>query len=287
MFCIHRKFARSAVAAIVALALALNSFPAAAQTEDDRARAAATLENGRVEAASYAMRPAADGDQRPIELNPDSLLQWHNSVNQSVFGNIFLWTKAGRPEAVASIYRFYSPKVEFAAEFQSLSLTPLIIEKDGEEVWTPREAGVVLHAFEDAATPSQSRSQRLIQMRQLADEFAVQLTDWSEETYSLRLMPRPLYRYESTDPEVLDGALFAFTYTTDPELLVMVEARKTETGFQYMYGHARMNVGAVTVTYRDQEVWTADRLEHPYLYKDGVYTLFMGLNLPVPDSPAE
>jgi hypothetical protein len=282
----NRSPARPAIA-IMVLMLAVDGVPAAAQPDDDRARAAATLENGRLEAASYAIRLAAAGDQQPVELRPESLLQWHNSVNQSVFGNIFVWTRAGRPEAVASIYRFFSPKVEFAAEFQSLSLSPLVIEKNGEEIWTPREPGIVLHTFADAPQPSQSKSQRLVQMRQLADQFAVQLTDWSEETYPLRLMPRPLFRYESTDPELLDGALFAFTYTTDPELLVMIEARKSVNGFRWMYGHARMNVGALTVTCRDQEVWTADRLEHPYLYKDGIYTLFMGLDLPVPDSTTE
>lgn len=252
--------------------------PVSAQPDDDRERAAATLRDGRLEAARYRLR--AEDDEGTIELHPESLLQWHNSVNQSVFGNIFVWTESGRPEAVASIYRFFSPKVEFAAEFQSLSLSPLIVRKDNEEVWTPRQPGIVLHEFEDAPRPSQSSSQRLLQMRKLAGEFEVQLTDWSEETYSLRLMPRPLYRYESSDDELLDGALFAFTYTTDPELLVMVEARKSEAGFHWMYGHARMNIGAMIVTYRDQEVWTAERLEHPYLDKDGVYTLFMGLERP-------
>jgi hypothetical protein len=119
-------------------------------------------------------------------------------------------------------------------------------------------------------------------MRTLADRFTVQLTDWSGETYRLRLLPRPLFRYGSPDSEVVDGALFAFTYTTDPELLVMVEARKSAKGVRWMYGHARMNIGELKVSYRGREVWTADRLEHPYFYKDGVYTLFKDLPLPKP-----
>jgi hypothetical protein len=121
-------------------------------------------------------------------------------------------------------------------------------------------------------------------MRQLAEQFSVQITDWSNETYRLRLLPKPLFRYESTDPEVLDGALFAFTYTTDPEVLVMVEARKTDNGFRWMYGLARMNIGELRVSYRDKEIWKADRLEHPYFYKNGIYTLFMDLPLPKPNA---
>jgi hypothetical protein len=273
-----RRRISSLVAAAV-LALALRGVPATAQPEGDRERSTATLENGQAEAALYSIR--AEGSKTSIPLHEEPVLKWNNSVNQSVFGNIFLWTKAGRPEVVASIYQFYSPKKEFAAEFQSLSLDPLVIEKNGKEVWAPKEPGVVFKAFEGAGEPSASKSQRLVAMKKLAGEFTVELTDWlSQESYHLRLLPTPLYRYGSPDSDVLDGALFAFTYTTDPELLVMVEARRIKEGHRWMYGHARMNVGELKVSYRDREIWNAERLEHPFLYKEGVYTLFMDLPLP-------
>jgi hypothetical protein len=272
-------------ALVVLLASALHVTTSSAQLDDDDdgARTVETLENGQREAGLYSLR-IEEADARPIVLHDESLLKWHNSVNQSVFGNIFVWTKAGRPEVVASIYQFYSPKVEFCAEFQSLSLDPLIVEKNGAEVWTPKEPGIVLQAFDDDDEPATSKPQRLIKMRQLAGQFSVQLTDWSGETYSLRLLPTPLFRYGATDSdsEILDGALFAFTYTTDPELLVIVEARPSDDGFRWVYGLARMNVGELTVSYGDREVWRAERLEHPYVYKDGIYTLFMNLPLPKP-----
>lgn len=248
--------------------------------EEDRERAASTLENGRVEAALYTIHPAGRNDDTSIKLHEESVLTWHNSVDQSVYGNIFVWTRAGRPEAVASIYQFYSPKTDFCAEFQSLSLDRLVATKDGKDIWTPKEPGIVLKAFDDAAEPSPSKPQRLVEMRKLASQFSVQLTDYSRETYRLRLLPRPLLRYASPDEDVLDGALFAFTYTTDPELLVMVEARKTGKGHRWHYGHARMNIGELKVSYRDREIWTAERLDYPYLRKEGVYTLFQGLPLP-------
>jgi hypothetical protein len=272
---------RSIVSLLVVMCLTfcLRVVAVSEEPESDRERAAAALEYGQSEAALYTIRPA-DRDDKSIKLHEESVLRWHNSVDQSVHGNIFVWTKAGRPEVVASIYQFYSPKTDFCAEFQSLSVDPLVIEKDGKEVWTPKEPGIVLKPFEGAAEPSPSKPQRLVQMRKLAGEFSVQLTDYSRETYRLRLLPRPLLRYGSADSEVLDGALFAFTYTTDPELLVMVEARKSEKGFRWQYGLARMNIGELKVSHRDREIWTAERLQHPYLYKEGIYTLFMGLPLP-------
>ena len=251
---------------------------ASSAQEEDRERAEATLANGQREAALYTIRSAAG--EKPIALHEESVLRWNNSVNQSVFGNIFLWTKAGRPEVVASIFQFYSPKTQFAAEFQSLSLDPLILERDGKEVWTPKEPGIALTAFADADPPADSKPRRLVEMRKLAGEFTVQLVDWSRETYRLRLLPRPLLRYGSPDSDVLDGALFTYTYTTDPELLVMVEARKSDKGHRWMYGLARMNIGELTVTHGGREVWTAPRLERPYRYDEGIYTLFEDVPLP-------
>lgn len=276
-----RLSTRDASSIFAAFVIALHATAGLAQPDGKGARAAETLENGRLEAASYVIRATKD-DQKPIQLQRESLLKWHNSVEKSVHGNIFVWTKEGRPEVVASVFQFYSPNGEFAAELQSLSLGPLLLEKRGEKLWMPKDPGIVLKMFDDTTAPSTSKPQRLIKMRQLADQFTGQMTDWSGESYRLRLMPKPLFRYESTDPQVLDGALFALTYTTDPEVLVTVEARKSGEGFRWMYGFARMNIGELKVSYRDREIWSAERLEHPYYYKDAVYTLFK--DLPVPKS---
>ena len=254
--------------------------PAAAQSDDEKSRAAETLENGKLEAARYAVFSAPKAG-KPFELKPESLLKWQNTVNKSVHGNIFGLTNKGRPELVASIMRFYSPRTSFGVEFQSLALTPLTIEKEGEVVWTPKEPGVVLKPFDEEMVPSDSKPQRLRQMRQLAQSFTADLEDYDRDKYKLRLMPQPLYRYESTDPEVLDGALFSYTYTTDPDLLVVIEARQSNGRFRWMFGLARMNVGEVKVTYNNREVFHAQRLE-TYSHPTGIYTIIQGL--PVPTS---
>lgn len=269
---------------IVLLAAMLSGWvlvlPASAQSDDEKARAVETLESGKQEAARYTVNSEPKRD-KPFDLKPDSLLRWQNTVNKSVHGNIFIWTNKGRPELVASIMRFFSPRVSFGAEFQSLALTPLTVEKDGKVVWTPREPGIVLKPFDESSEPSESKPQRLRQMRQLAQLFTADLEDYDRDNYRLRLMPQPLYRYESTDPEVLDGALFSYTYTTDPDLLVVIEARKSNDRFQWMFGLARMNVGEVKVTYRDRQVFHAKRLE-TYSHPTGSYTIFQGLTLPTP-----
>ena len=61
-----------------------------------------------------------------------------------------------------------------------------------------------------------------------------------ERRWELRLLPQPLYRYESTDPDVLDGAVFAFVTSagTDPEALLVLEARKPAAGCDPVWHYA-------------------------------------------------
>ena len=39
-------------------------------------------------------------------------------------------------------------------------------------------------------------------------------------------MPQPLLRYAAPDSGVIDGAVFAFAEATDPEALLILEARR-------------------------------------------------------------
>jgi hypothetical protein len=50
----------------------------------------------------------------------------------------------------------------------------------------------------------------------------------------------PLYRYEKPPGDVLEGAVFAFVLGTDPELLLVLEARRDEGATVWQYALARM-----------------------------------------------
>ena len=58
------------------------------------------------EASAYTIR--LEGSDRPLTLRPEPVLKWSNPVVGMVFGEVFVWTDRGRPEAVASIYKYYS-----------------------------------------------------------------------------------------------------------------------------------------------------------------------------------
>ena len=62
-------------------------------------------------------------------------------------------------------------------------------------------------------------------MRSIARRYSatIQTQDESE----LRLMEQPLFRYAESTAGVVDGAIFDFAMTNDPELLLLLEARET------------------------------------------------------------
>src|SRR5947199_236570 len=71
----------------------------------------------------------------------------------------------------------------------------------------------------------------------------------------LRLLDQAVYKYGAGDGGLLEGGLFAFVVGTDPEVLLVIEAREREEGRRWHYALARMNRDAMRVRHKDQEVW--------------------------------
>jgi hypothetical protein len=166
-----------------------------------------------------------------------------------------------------SFYKAWQPKYDFTAEMHSLSLSGVSAERDGALLWQPQKAGITLNTVPDAAKPAESAPRRLQQMRELAGRFSARLVDrrnnLNGERQELRLLAQPLYRYRSTNPEVLDGALFGIVLGTDPEVFLLLEARQSGDSQTWQYGLARMNIDPIAVSYMDKEVWRVEKAPYP------------------------
>jgi hypothetical protein len=216
-----------------------------------------------IEAELPKWKLGSDDRQRGLNLETKPILRWTNPGVGRVYGDVYVWTRGGRPEAVISFYKAWQPKYEFTAEMHSLSLNEVSAERDGVLLWHPQKAGITLHSVPDAAKPAESALRRLQQMRELAGRFSARLVDQrinlEGEGQELRLLTQPLYRYQSTDKEVLDGALFGIVLGTDPEVFLLIEARQSGDSRTWQYGLARMNTDPITVTYMDKEVWHVEK----------------------------
>jgi len=201
----------------------------------------------------------------PLELRRQPIYEWTNPVRTTQQnGLVFLWTYRGRAEAVGTIFSSTDgSKRGFTHEFHSLSMGTLYVDRPGTHnaSWTPRGPGVKLVPIEGAPVPDGTATQRLRQMRTLAREFSATTLDAQNRRYTLRLLSQPLFRYESTDPEVLDGALFAFVTSagTDPEALLIMEARKPKGGTKPVWQRAlgRFTDLDLSVRHQEKEVFSA------------------------------
>jgi hypothetical protein len=99
-------------------------------------------------------------------------------------------------------------------------------------------------------------------MKTLAEEFESTLVGWKQDNTDreeLRLLARPLYRYEPDGGDVIDGAVFAFAMGTDPESLLLIEAVKRGAASQWQFAFARRTSGELEGRHRGKVVWKADR----------------------------
>jgi hypothetical protein len=209
-------------------------------------------------AARY--RIATDSDPpRNLVLVPDPILSWTNPLRGSVAGATFVWVADGRPEVVASLFRYTGDdgKIVEDDEFQSLAMTGLTAARAGRTVWTPQGAGIASVPIPGAPGPAASPPERLRQMHALAKEFHAFL-DTEKDKTELRLLPKPLYRYRVDRPDLSDGALFAFVQSTDPEVLLVIESRPAAGVAAWHYGFARMSMVNLRATHKDRDVWRVD-----------------------------
>lgn len=182
------------------------------------------------EAAGYSMF-LDETEKMPLELQKQPIFKWQNVTDFGQLGAVYVWTRAGRPEVVGTI--FSQPedgKRVVVHEFHTLSDKILTIRSPENVMrhWTPRGT-LTMKVLQNAPAVADTPAQRMFQMRTLARNFSA-YTKGGGERVELRLAPQPMIRYQPTRTDVLDGALFAFLSSaagTDPEVILQIEARKT------------------------------------------------------------
>ena len=262
-----RRLAWLAFFAVVSELAALGQPPPAA--EDPAKANEASLATMKAMASRYELTAGAK-NQFKLDRTAEPVQRWTNPVRGQPDGCLYLWTLAGRPQAALTIY----PRLDGTAwnhEFQSLATTPLVAKYDGEEAWTPDQPGVEFRLVPAASAPADSAARRLVQMRAIARGFAATV-DVRGDKSALRLLTAPIYRYEGGSGDPLDGAVFVFAQATDPEMLLLLEARAGGGKPQWHYALARSTLWPLAATYESQQVWSVEKwnratahIKQPYL----------------------
>jgi len=217
------------------------------------------------EAADYSMALAAD-PKKELELKKEPVFEWTNPVREGVQqGVIYLWLRDGRPAALGNF--FSEPEGQHRGrkvmhEFHALDTEKLLVTrpKGALNEWKP-EAGLGRTELTDAPVPADTPAARLLQLRKLAAEFTGHETDGGGKRWELRLLPAPLYRYSGAKTGVIDGALFTLVSTagTDPEVLLLIEAKETDGKVRWEYACGRLSDRSLYVQRKEKEVWSLVR----------------------------
>jgi hypothetical protein len=218
------------------------------------------IEAFKAEAAQYVVR-LQSRPKEELVLEKEPVLRWDNPARTGEDGALFVWTLDGRPEMIGTIFTYrLNDNIRRKHEYHSLATGPLAAEFRGQRVWTPRTAGVTFQPLTSAPRPAATARQRLSQMKTLAREFSVSMTDTDGQQFQLRLLPQPLLRYEPHDKHVVDGALFSFSLGTDPEAILLLEARAERDSVAWHYAFARFHYIGLKALHNSREVWRVDPL---------------------------
>ena len=201
-------------------------------------------------------------------LRAERVMRWRNVPREQpgepmIEAIMVVWVHNGRPEAMASIY----PWDGFLHhEFGSLSRANKLVVRNHEAiVWAPGAAGVEFKNVPDAPAPAAMPAARLRQMKAIGERFKGTMTGWKgddSDREELRLLPRFLFRYDiegarGSNPNLVDGAMFAFVLGTDPEIVLLLEAVGPKDEAVWQFALARATSGGLEVRLDGKVVWTA------------------------------
>ena len=186
------------------------------------------------------------------------------SRNSDDIGGVWVWTdQHQRPVAVGTVFGWTSaPGTRTVLhEFCSLSRVEFqAVWKHDErsDTWRPREP-VHWKPIPNASTPSTNIAKLKLQMRREARRFGAHTYDRSQKRWDLRLIPSPVYDYQSRDSELtLGGAVFVICQDTNTDVVLGIEAVRDQIGGAYRFEYA---LGSFTdwdlhVELDGDEIWT-------------------------------
>ena len=221
----------------------------------------------RAEAEAHTMEIGTGNHIRTLKLHNQPLLRYANPAGGGDgHGQFFAWMDKGRPVVIATIWSKINDdegrERRIIHSMHTLSNEAIVDELREEIFWTPNGNQVFAQPLVDAPKPAVSKRLRLTQMRRLAREFeAIEMkrrpTDKKRLPYKLRLQPEPMLRFEAPSRGVIDGALFAMFIDWDPDLVLLLEAKETDSGRKWHFTTVPFTAAIVRVKRKGRE-WEHD-----------------------------
>ena len=211
-------------------------------------------------AKQYQITRASDGKALPLAER--ALFDWASISDYN--GAVFAWTENGRPALIATI--FSMPRADSKArlavhEFASFSEAEVEVAGPSGGPWKPPK-NTALQLVHGAPPPPASENRLKLECRRIAKDFSAHMNRRGER-WDLRLLPTPLVEYRKASDDVLGGGLFAFVaFSTDPDILLLIEAGQTRDGPAWHFLPVRFSDKSLYLSFKDKQVWQSLRTAH-------------------------
>jgi len=191
------------------------------------------------------------------------ILYYGDATRENDRGSLWAWGDKGRPVATLELYQNTANRTQWAYAVCNLSGGKLRAKRNGESWWEPNDSTTELKDIPDAPAPAADGPQRQRQLKQLAQKFTGhEFWDPNNSRFELRRLERPLHTYKEDDRGIQEGALYILANGTNPELIVLIEARtKSKDGAKptWQYGVGRSAHAELHLEYDGKEVFEAPR----------------------------
>ncbi len=167
---------------------------------------------------------------------------------------LFVFTHDGMPRAVTAMH--LAPSGRIWSEILALSTKPLVVTRGERLIWTSKESAAKFQPLSEIPRPSKSAPLRLTQMRVILQSFSASITDATSGRQELRLLTQPIFRYSQPEKGIVDGAIFVFARTTNPEMMLALEARRENDQDVWFYSPLRFTGRQSEVYYQGTSVWS-------------------------------
>jgi hypothetical protein len=261
---------RLLIAPILILGLA-----ATANGQDSKDSPAERLRQMRAMAEEITVNETSGDVRARLGLLTDPVYRFDDAARHVSDGTVWIWRKSGRPSAVMTVTKHRPPSGDnhWLTELTSLASDPITGSIQGIGTWDPPGAGIVMQKFPKAPMPAEDATKRLRQMKDLVRQIKAHETSRAREVkapekprhpgkaalkrYELRALPKPVYRYADAKSGLIDGAMFIIAYGLNPELVLLVEARRGGSSEPaWHHGFARISVMDLQVDFDGKELWS-------------------------------
>lgn len=200
--------------------------------------------------------------QFPKSLIDQPLFRYDDQARGYVDGAVWRLGAVGRPKAIVTteLHPKYYNEPRIVCDYLSLTDTRFIARVADNTTWTPSSSAVEMKPLSGGPKLAEAKPQRLFQLKKMSERFeGHQFVEGVE--LELRLLPRPIDRYQPSDRDDSDAAIFVFVSGRNPGVLLVIEAKEDE----WQYGVGRLSgPSALTLALDGKVVWEVKPAEYAW-----------------------